>query len=159
MEAAHDLNLYEIVGRVARDQRGALMIMAVNRVIRPVSMDLVEEWYEDSYITTIYVADTSSAALSRAMIACGKMNLNHASLKEIIKANGISGALYYDLTSYSSQSKNMEFLEYGYSRSDPDHPQVNDLNPGYRYSMTSIPDLSMTPPPSETLWKCLDRPA
>ncbi|MGP6207394.1 hypothetical protein ACNF42_05125 [Cuniculiplasma sp. SKW3] len=67
----------------------------------------------------------SSATVSRAMTALGKMNLNHAFLKEIIKVMGISGVLYYDLTSYSSQSRNIDFLEYGYSRSDPDYPQVN----------------------------------
>ena len=33
--------------------------------------------------------------------------------------------LYYDLTSFSSQSKNIEFLEYGYSRDNDDLPQVN----------------------------------
>lgn len=59
------------------------------------------------------------------MTALGKMNLNHAFLHEIIKVTGISGALYYDLTSYSSQSRNIDFLEYGYSGSDPDYPQVN----------------------------------
>ena len=49
------------------------------------------------------------------MTALGKMNLNHAFLNEIIKVTGIKGALYYDLTSYSSQSRNIDFLEYGYS--------------------------------------------
>ena len=54
----------------------------------------------------------SSAALSRAMTALGKMNLTHTFLHEIIKVTRISGALYYDLTSYSSQSRNIDFLEY-----------------------------------------------
>jgi hypothetical protein len=67
----------------------------------------------------------SSAALSRAMTALGKMNLNHAFLHEITKVTGISGAVCYDLTSYSSQSRNIDFLDYGYSESDPDYPQVN----------------------------------
>ena len=125
IRAARDLNLPDILKRIAGEYADILIIMAINRVIRPEAMDLIGEWYEDSYISTVYVADTSSGTLSRAMIECGKMNLNHAFLKEIIKATGISGALYYDLTSYSSQSKNMEFLEYGYSRSDPEYPQVN----------------------------------
>ncbi|MCL4315112.1 MAG: hypothetical protein M1454_05250 [Candidatus Thermoplasmatota archaeon] len=47
-------------------------------------MDLVSEWYEDSYISTIYIADMSSATLSKAMTALGKMNLNHAFLNELI---------------------------------------------------------------------------
>ncbi len=101
------------------------MVLALNRVIRPEAMDLIEEWYEDSYISTIYSVDLSSATLSRVMAACGRMNLNQAYLNEIVKVTGRSGALFYDLTSYSSHSRNIEFLEYGYSRSDPDLPQVN----------------------------------
>ena len=102
-----------------------MLIIAINRIVRPEAMDLASEWYEDSYISTIYIADMSSAALFRAMTALGKMNLNHAFLHEITKVTGISGAVCYDLTSYSSQSRNIYFLEYGYSRSDPDYPQVN----------------------------------
>ena len=123
--AARDLKLPDILRKIAGEYADTIMIMAINRVIRPEAMDLIQEWYEDSYISTIYSADLSSAALSRAMSSLGKMNLNHAFLHEIIKVMGISGALYYDLTSYSSQSGNIDFLEYGYSRSDPDHPQVN----------------------------------
>ncbi|MGC8645561.1 MAG: IS1634 family transposase [Thermoplasmata archaeon] len=125
MKASRDLNLPEILGRIAGEHRDALMVMAVNRVIRPVSMDLIEEWYEDSYISMLYRADTSSPTLSRVMSTIGSMNPNHSFLNEIINVTGKSGALYYDLTSYSSQSRNIEFLEYGYSRSDPDLPQVN----------------------------------
>ncbi len=114
MNAVHDLNLHEILGRIAGEHRDALMVMAVNHVIRPVSMDLIEEWYEDSYISTLYRADTSSSTLSRLLSVIGSMNPNHSFLKEIVNFTGKSGALYYDLTSYSSQSRNIEFLEYGY---------------------------------------------
>ena len=117
IRAARDLKLPDILRKIAGEYADTLMLMAISRVIRPEAMDLVGEWYEDSYISTIYVADVSSAALSRAMTALGKMNLNHAFLHEIIKVMGISEALYYDLTSYSSQSRNIDFLEYGYSRS------------------------------------------
>ncbi|MGP6238841.1 IS1634 family transposase [Cuniculiplasma sp. SKW4] len=125
IRAARDLKLPDILRKIAGEYADTLMIMAINRVIRPEAMDLIQEWYDDSYISTVYAADMSSAALSRAMTAIGKMNLNHAFLNEIIKVMGISGALYYDLTSHSSQSRNIDFLEYGYSRSDPDYPQVN----------------------------------
>jgi hypothetical protein len=50
-----------------------------------------------------------------AMIGWGKMNLNHVFLNETVKITGILGALSYDLTSYSSHSRNIEFLEYSYS--------------------------------------------
>jgi transposase len=125
IRAARDLKLPDILKKIAGEYADILLIMAINRIIRPEAMDLIGAWYEDSYISTIYSADLSSAALSRAMTALGRMNLNHAFLNETIKITGISGALYYDLTSYLSQSRNIDFLEYGYSRSDPDYPQVN----------------------------------
>ena len=123
--AARDLKLPDILKKIAGEYADILLIIAINSVVRPEAMDLVSEWYGDSYISTIYIADMSSAALSRAMTALGKMNPNHAFPHEIIKVTGISGVLYYDMTSYSSQSRNIDFLEYGYSRSDPDYPQVN----------------------------------
>jgi transposase len=125
MKAVRDLKLPEILKKVIGDHADTVMIMAVNRVIRPEAMDIMEEWYEDSYISTLYGVEMSSATLSRVLGTIGTMNPNNSFLKEIIKVTGRSGALYYDLTSYSSQSRNMEFLEYGYSRSDPDLPQVN----------------------------------
>ena len=59
------------------------------------------------------------------MKTVGSMDANHLYLNEILRVTGRSGAMYYDLTSYSSQSRSMEFLEYGYSRSEYDLPQVN----------------------------------
>ena len=97
IKAARDLKLPDILKKIAGEYADILLTMAINRIIRPEAMDLVSEWYEDSYISTIYSADLSSATLSRAMTALGKMNLNHAFLNEIIKATGIKGALYYDL--------------------------------------------------------------
>ena len=125
IKAARDLKLPDILKKIAGEYADILLTMAINRIIRPEAMDLISEWYEDSYMSTVYSADLSSATLSRAMAALGKMNLNHAFLNEIIKVTGIKGALYYDLTSYSSQSRNIDFLEYGYSRSDTGYPQVN----------------------------------
>ena len=72
----------------SREYADILMLMAINRVIRPEAMDLIQEWHDDSYISTIYVADMSSAALPRAMAALGKMNSNHAFLNEILRSWG-----------------------------------------------------------------------
>ena len=78
--AARDLNLNDILKKVAGEYADILLIIAIIRIVRPEAMDLVGECYEDPYIVKIYIADMSSAALSRAMTALGKMNLNHAFL-------------------------------------------------------------------------------
>ena len=67
--AAIDLNLTDILKKIAGEYADILMIIASNRIVRPKAMDLVGDWYEDSCISTIYIADMSSAALSRAMTA------------------------------------------------------------------------------------------
>lgn len=117
IKAARELNLPHILKEIVREYANALMIMAINRFITPEAMYLIEAWYEGSYLSTIYRDDLSSAALSRAMTACEKMNLNHASLNDTLKITGRSGSLDYDLTSCLFHFRNLEVLEYGYSQS------------------------------------------
>ena len=125
MKAVRDLDLQGMLKNVVGDHSTAVLILAINRVIRPEAMNNVEPWFEDSYLSTIHPVNMRSSNISKVMEAVGDMNPNHGFLKEMLKFTGRSGALYYDLTSFSSHSGNIEFLEYGYSRSDPDLPQVN----------------------------------
>ena len=85
--------------------------MAINRVIRPEAMNNVESWYDDSYLKVIYPANMNSSNLSKVMEFVGNMNPNHGFLKEILKYTGDSGAMYYDLTSFSSHSKTLISLD------------------------------------------------
>ena len=125
MKVVNDLNLKKMLENVVGEYATIVLIMAINRVIRPEAMNNMESWYDDSYIKIICPANMNSSNLSKVMESVGNMNPNHGFLKEILKYTGDSGAMYYDLTSFSSHSRNIEFLEYGYSRSDPDFPQVN----------------------------------
>ena len=125
MKVLKDINLPGMLKNVVGEYATTVLIMAINRVIRPEAMNNLESWYDDSYLKVIYPANMNSSNLSKVMEAVGNMNPNHGFLKEILKYTGDSGAMYYDLTSFSSHSRNIEFLEYGYSRSDPDFPQVN----------------------------------
>ncbi|MEM0135685.1 MAG: hypothetical protein QXU18_10770 [Thermoplasmatales archaeon] len=125
MKAVRDLDLRNILKRTIVDYADTALIMTVNRIIRLETMNNQEEWYDNSYINRMYSAYLSSSSLSRALISIGEKNPNHSFLKEILRVAGKPGAVYYDLTSFSSHARNIEFLEYGYSRSDPDLPQVN----------------------------------
>ena len=82
IKAVRDLKLPDVLRKIAGEYVDILLIMAITRVIRPKAMDLLGEWYEDSYISTIYSADVSLGVLSRATTALGKINLNHAFLHE-----------------------------------------------------------------------------
>ncbi len=125
MKVVRDLNLAGILERILGENYKTVLVMAINHVIRPEAMNNIQEWYEDSYISRIYVSDLGSSSLSRIMESIGSINANHSFLREILNVTGKDGALYYDLTSFSSHSREIEFLEYGYPRSDPDYPQVN----------------------------------
>ncbi len=125
MKAVRDLKLDKVLEKIAGEYSQLILVMAMNGVIRPEAMDNIETWFEDSYLSRIYDIPLSSSTLSRRMESIGRMNLNYLFLKEILHITGDTHAMYYDLTSFSSQSREMEFLEYGYSRSDPDLPQVN----------------------------------
>ena len=125
MKVLKDINLPGMLRNIVGEHATIVLILAINRVIRPEAMNNVESWYDDSYLKVIYPANMNSSNLSKVMESVGNMNPNHGFLKEILKYTGDSGALYYDLTSFSSHSRNIDFLEYGYSRSDPDFPQVN----------------------------------
>ncbi|MEM3190934.1 MAG: hypothetical protein QXV17_03020 [Candidatus Micrarchaeaceae archaeon] len=61
------------------------MIMAINRIIQPESIDLLDKWYKESYINVTYRADVSFGTLSRIMNAIGVTNSKCAFLKEILK--------------------------------------------------------------------------
>ncbi len=135
--------MQDILSKILGEEATTVLILAMNREIRP------EEWYDDSYISTIYPASLSSSTLSRVMKAVGSMDANHSYLNEILKVTGKSRATSYDFTSYSSQSRNVEFLEYGYPRSEYDLPQVNvslveSSKSGIPYSTTSIRGLLCT---------------
>ena len=84
MKAVRDLDLEDILKSILGDYANTVLIMSMNRVIRPEAMNNLEEWYEDSYLSRIYDEDLSSSTLSRVMKAVGGMNLNHSFLREIL---------------------------------------------------------------------------
>ena len=53
IKVARDLILPDVLKKIAAEYADILMIMAINHDIRTEAMDLVDEWYVDSYISTI----------------------------------------------------------------------------------------------------------
>ena len=98
----------------------------MNKVLRQNSLDNIREWYEDTYLFRIFPdLSLSSASISEFIERMGKSNIIDKFTENMVKSLNVNDTLYYDLTSFSSQSRNIEFLEYGYSRDDDDSPQVN----------------------------------
>ena len=129
MKAVRDLKLQDILGRILGEDATTVLIMAMNRVIRPEAMDLLEEWYDDSYISTIYPVSLSSSTLSRVMKTVGSMDANHLYLNEILRVTGRSGAMYYDLPQV-----NVSLVE----SSESGIPIFYDIYPGSVVDVTTV---------------------
>jgi tRNA G37 N-methylase TrmD len=50
MKVVKDLNLHDMLKNVVGEHATIVLIMAINRVIRPEAMNNVESWYDDSYL-------------------------------------------------------------------------------------------------------------
>jgi len=124
MKAIRDLNIAEILAKVVKEYSTIILTMAINRII---SSEALETWYEDSYLSTLYRIDLSSSSISKAIEAIGTMNLNDLFLKEMLNITGDSDVLCYHLMLPLSQWINTEAIEYDYSASDKDLPQVDIL--------------------------------
>ncbi|CAJ36736.1 transposase (IS4) [Methanocella arvoryzae MRE50] len=109
-----------------RDVKTALLL-AFNRVLRPVSMRNVESWYEASYLSEqseFRDLQTTSQRLSEFLERIGESDVPMGLFKGMIQRFS-TGALIYDLTSLSSYSKLINMLEYGYNRDGLSTAQVN----------------------------------
>ena len=124
MKAIRDLNIAEVLAKVVKEYSTIVLTMAINRII---SSEAMEPWYEDSYLSTLYHIDISSSSISKAIEAIGAMNLNDLFLKEMLKITGDSDVLCYHLVSPLSQRMNTEPIEYAYSVSDEELPQIDVL--------------------------------
>lgn len=116
--------LDEIVGE---DSATKILILAINKILRQNPLGNIKEWYEDTYLCKLYPdLGLSSASLSEFLYRIGKSDIIDKFTEKLVKSLKINDTVYFDLTSFSSQSRNIEFLEYGYSRDD-DLPQINVL--------------------------------
>lgn len=117
------VKLDQIVGE---DSATKILILAMNKILRQNSLDNIKEWYEDTYLCKLYPdLGLSSASLSEFLYRIGKSDIIDKFTEKLVNSLKIKDTVYFDLTSFSSQSKNIKYLEYGYSRDDDDLPQVN----------------------------------
>jgi transposase len=110
----------------SRDVKTALLL-AFNRVLRPVSMRNLESWFEASYLSEqpgYKDLAVSSQRLSEFLERIGESDAPTGLFKGMIRQCS-RGALIYDLTSLSSYSKLINMLEYGYNRDGIGTAQVN----------------------------------
>src|SRR5271157_4400843 len=104
----------------------AIIAMAMSKLLCPTSLKNIHHVLEDSFIPEMYSlkdpfnSQWLSSFLSKLEAKESAMESFHRSLIDQDKET-----LVYDITSLSSNSKNIDWLEYGYNRDGLDLPQVN----------------------------------
>ena len=122
-----ELKIGEYIGDLFNEKdRNMIVVMALNRVIRPTAMYNLKKWYENSTLSLQWPElPLKSQNISNLLAKVGDSDIPSMFMGKMFRNLGTERTLVYDLTSFSSYSHLINLLEYGYSRDDSTLPQVN----------------------------------
>jgi len=107
------------------DKRMVLAI-SLSRIVRPTAMHNIKIWYEGSFLSREFPElPLTSQRISDLLARIGESNVPSVFMGKMVSSLGTKSILMYDITSFSSYSRLINLLEYGYSRDDPELPQIN----------------------------------
>mgnify|MGYP001767317556 CR=1 FL=1 len=94
-----------------------LLSLVYNRILRPTAMSNVQSWYEGSSLwLNNNKLPLSGQRISEFLSNIGQSNIPEAFMERFAAHIEPNATLLYDITSLSSSSKLLEYLEYGYNR-------------------------------------------
>lgn len=127
LKIVEELHIDRFLGDVFNEnQMNMILSLCVNRVVRPMALHLVRTWYDTSFLSVLYPGlSLSSQNVSNLLSDIGSSDIPSVFMGKLLKSVGTKRTLLYDITSLSSYSGLMNLLEYGYSRDNPDLPQLN----------------------------------
>ncbi|WP_319508490.1 IS1634 family transposase [uncultured Methanolobus sp.] len=122
-----ELKIGEYLGDLLNEKdRNMILAMVLNRITRPTAMYNLTTWYENSALS---IEDPElplkSQNISNLLAKVGDSDIPSTFIGKMLRNLGTKRTLVYDLTSLSSHSQLINLLEYGYSRDDPELPQLN----------------------------------
>ena len=121
LQIAEELGMGKILGEMFLDKKArTVLLLAFNRILRPLSMRNIESWHEAAYLYKDL--DVSSQRLSEFLDGLGDSDAPDTFFKQMTR--GRRNALIYDLTCLPSYSRLIDILEYGYKHEGPHAPQV-----------------------------------
>ena len=121
---AKELGLYQILKSVFPDKYEQILALAFYEITEASPLYLFEYWQQDIFLPEIKTMD--SHACSSTCEDIGKHEtLRIDFFKEWIANVKPIDAVYYDITSISSYSTNINFVEWGYNRDKENLPQIN----------------------------------
>jgi transposase len=114
----------------SKEDTHLLLLLTGYRLLSGQALQHLESWMESSDLPSFYpyVPSLSSPALSKALHRLGRESdevLPRFFLHWSQKINRQGCSLLFDITSFSSQAREMEVLEYGYSKDASASPQLN----------------------------------
>jgi transposase len=122
-----DLNLEQIIsGLLSEKETWSILTIAFNHLVHPRAMTQIQSWYEGTSLSNQHPnLPLSSQSLSNLLDSIGNRGMHLDLSKKLIENQSTSSTLIYDITSLSSYSQKISLLEFGYSRDNPDLPQIN----------------------------------
>jgi transposase len=127
LKCMEDLKLDEILYELLpEDMVRTVLVLALNRLVYPVSMDNIKSWYERTYLSELYgELRLSSQTLSNFLSRLGDSDIGLEFSEQFTKILDCQSGLIFDITSLSSASTLIDILEYGYNRDGDSLPQMN----------------------------------
>ena len=123
---AKEIGLRKKLADAFGTQGEEILALAMAKVIQPGSLRDLHRVIEDSFLPELcsLQGEYTSQRMSRLIEDLGSKEAATASFyASLVRPK--EEALVYDITSLSSYSRNLEWLEYGYNRDGMDLPQVN----------------------------------
>jgi transposase len=121
-----ELNLRKKLSDAFGEDGDALLAMAMSKLLCPTSLKNIHHVLEDSYIPEMYsLKDTFNSQWMSSFLR--KIETKESAMESFYRTlvDHDKETLVYDITSLSSNSRNIDWLEYGYNRDGLDLPQVN----------------------------------
>lgn len=104
----------------------SILAIAFNHLVHPRAIMHIQRWYEGTVLSDQHPdLPLSSQSLSMLLDSIGNRGIHLDFSKKLVENLSTSSTLIYDITSLSSYSEKISLLEFGYSRGNPDLPQIN----------------------------------
>jgi transposase len=122
-----ELNLEQYLTKLFTSaQTWSLLTMAMSQVIRPRALCHINSWYEGTILSEDHPdLPLSSQSVSNFLAKIGETTVHHEFAHDLIQLTNPHRTMVYDITSLSSYSQFINFLEYGYNRDNLNLPQIN----------------------------------
>ena len=121
-----ELNLRKKLSDAFGEDGDAILAMAMSKLLCPTSLKNIHHVLEDSFIPEMYsLKDPFNSQWLSSFLS--KLEAKESAMESFYRSliDQDKETLVYDITSLSSNSKNIDWLEYGYNRDGLDLPQIN----------------------------------